>query len=85
MGATHGYDKNIRTNAESVEHFPLIYNCEIILFNPVGVFTIFYFITTGCTRGYACSTLSGLGEIFIFLRLSKSKLYYNIFLSFNME
>jgi hypothetical protein len=33
------------------------------LFNPVGVFAILYFITTGCTRGYGCSTLSGLGEV----------------------
>jgi hypothetical protein len=62
MGATHGYDKNIHTNPERIEQFTQ-HNLviAILLFNPFGVFTILYFITTGCTRGYGCSTLPGLG------------------------
>jgi hypothetical protein len=82
MGATHGYDKNIRTNPERVEHFPLIYNYEILLFNPVGVFTILYFITTGCTRGYGCSTLSGLVVLFRFFKVIKKQAVLQYFFIF---
>jgi hypothetical protein len=67
MGATHGLWKIEQT--ATLKGLNKLYNKKtigILSFNPVGVFTILYFITMGCTHGYGCSTLKGLGLLVIF-------------------